>query len=396
MKICAVGQAVSQQGQTPLLTRRDILRQTLALAAAGKVLQNPLIAGAGEKEAIHIEPQTGAGNHPSIGVHLPLWHQGSLDPETYWPALFKNLKANGLNRCLILIYRFVDPVTGRISRDSRYKLSPSPSIDFLEAGMKAAQQNQIEASLYPMLEIDNNKNIGTVWRGYLNFFGSTLKNFFHQYNELIMNLAEISTRYQAGCLFIGSELASLTHNIGASPHWEQLIYQLNNHIKGTDHHRTRLSYAAHWEEYLTVPFWRQLDEIAINAYFPLSTEEEARGPNKPEPLPIRTAWNNNLLRLKNFAAQNQRPLILSEFGLTPYDLATARPWAQQPSKTKDLKEQHTAYEALLESLKKQESWLQSVYLWHWKMPERSGSQYNISPESPLSDLIKSYARSAKR
>ena len=374
-------------------TRRDILSQVLAIAATGTALKTPTLISPLMAQEAALPPQ----QMPALNVHLPLWYQGDLDPAAYWPPLFAALKSIGIHHCHLLLYRFVDPLTGQISSNSHYKNAPAPSLDFLEGAMKAAEAQQMQASLYPMLEIDNNKNIGTVWRGYLNFFGVTLKNFFEQYNELIMTLAALSTQYKASTLFIGTELASLTHNLSARPHWEELIHQAGRHIKasGTGE-QTRLTYAAHWEEYLTVPFWRQLDDIAINAYFPLVDQETAKGPNKPHLKELKTGWLTNLEILKNFAAQHHRPLMISEFGLTPYDMAASRPWDQQPSEERDEHEQINAYKIFFELLKEEGQWLKSVSLWHWKMPDRKGSSYNIENNGPIIELIKAYARSANR
>lgn len=333
---------------------------------------------------------------PPLGVHLPLWHQGDMPVDEFWNSVFTQLTAHNIKHCLILFYRFVDPVTGRISKDSQYKNHSAPTLEFLEQGMKIAKEHGIEPSLYPMLEIDNKENIGTVWRGVLNFFGVTLKNFFHQYNNLILQLAAISTKYEAKTLYIGSELASLAHNIAAMPYWEQLIFDVRRTIRQSSHTSTRLTYAAHWEGYLTVPFWRQLDEIGIDAYFPLVDLETARGINHPSLLALEASLKQKLKTLEAFATRLKRPLIISEFGLTPFDQTSARPWRQTPSEISDPNEQLAAYTALFNSLKTQGPWLSGVNLWHWQLPNDTGSTYNISSNGALARLIQDYSSRAHR
>ena len=341
-----------------------------------------------------------AGPHskpPLLAIHLPLWHQGNLQAEAFWAQLFSQLADHHLTQCLILTYRFVDPVTGKISNRSQYQQAlVAPNLDFLAQGLERAKSYGIQASLYPMLEIDNDKTIGTVWRGYLNFFGVTLENFFKQYTAFLLELADMSASYEASYFYIGSELASLTHNIAALPFWEQLIFKLRMRDKQAPHPHVLLTYAAHWEEYLTVPFWRQLDQIGINAYFPLADVETARGIQHPPQTIIEKSLNQQFERLRAFAKTQKRPLALSEFGLTPFDQTTARPWQQSPSEISDLDEQHIAYKGLLHVLQNQGSWLASVNLWHWQLPERMGSPYNISANSELAELIKAYSLSDKR
>lgn len=362
-------------------TRRQLITGALASSFLPPFLRSPPLAGAQHQ-----------AKPPPLGVHLPLWNKNNLSKDLFWNQLFKELKTQNIKHCLILIYRFVDPITGSITAKSKYKNTSAPDIDFLKTGLKAAQSHDIKASLYPVLEIDNQENIGHVWRAFLNFFGVTLENFFHAYSNHMQQLAKISATYEAPSFYIGSELASLTHNTAAAPHWEQLIYEL----RGIINQSTKLTYAANWEEYLTVPFWRQLDEIGIDAYFPLVSQATARGINRPSQNELEASLSHKLKTLKSFAQSHKRPLSLSEFGLTPFDETTAHPWQRTPSNIKDPTERLTAYKALFKVLKNEGTWLSSVNLWHWQLPNRKGSPYNITPNTPLAELIKNYTLSNKR
>lgn len=334
---------------------------------------------------------------PKIGVHLPLWHQGQLEPEVFWTQVFEELKAHSISQCSILCYYFVDPRTGKISNNSKFNNLVSPDIRFLEHGLKIAQRTQIRPSLYPMLEIDNPHQIGDIWRGNLNFFGTTLNSFFAQYSNLIMAHCKLAQDYNTPYLYIGSELASLTHNMAARPFWEQMFYDIHSKAR---HGSTKLVYAAHWEEYLTFPFWRQLDEIGINAYFPLAEVSQAMGVSKPDKEAIEKHLLAKFEDLEAFAREHQRPCQISEFGLTGFDGTTVTPWLQSPSKIPDPFEQESGYRALFTAMKQvrqreapQESpWLASATLWHWKMPGRNGSAYNIEPRSPVANMIKAYTQ----
>lgn len=349
---------------------------------------------------VNAAPQINKNNiRPELGVHLPLWHQGELDPDQFWKEVYSELNETGISQCLILNYYFVDPVSAKISKKSQFNSNHSPKIPFLEKAMQLAPAHNIKASLYPVLEIDNPHQIGAIWRGNLNFFGVTLKNFFNEYSRLIMELAQISVNNNAQYIYLGSELASLTHNIAARPFWEQLLYDLHSlNIKGT----TKMTYAAHWEEYLTFPFWRQLDSIGIDAYFPLASAQQSAGINNPSLSQIAANLKPQMNELYNFARQHQRPLHLSEFGLTPFDQATTTPWQQFPSYLKDESERLNSIKALLNCLEnevedsnhlriKNQPWLSSVNFWHWKLPGRNGSNYNIEPGSNVARLIKNYS-----
>ena len=360
----------------PSLNRRELLK-----------------AGASTALITNLAPPRLAANQPrsTLGVHLPIWHASNLDPNQIWPTIFKELAAHNIKHCMIMVYRFIDPITGKISSESQFKKTDAPSLEFLSTGLKVALEHNITTNLYPMLEIDNNKNIGDVWRGYLNFFGATLENFFQQYQRYLLNLTGMAISTKVDTLYIGSEMASLTHNIAARPLWDQLIYDIRRTIKQNHHSNLKLSYAAHWESYATVPFWRQLDEISVNAYFPLATRNQARGSTKPTENQIKQTLKTKLQKLNQFAKTQQRPLTISEFGLTPFDQTTTTPWSPSPSKINDPKERFTAFKALIETLNTSSENPTTLYLWHWRLPGLEGSYYNINANTPLAKLLKSYA-----
>lgn len=373
--------------------RRAFLKGSLAAIACTTPATAPLLqlTSTHANAAQQGQPITPA--RPAIGMHLPLWHQNTPDPAAFWRQVCDELKAIGVTNCLILVYHFVNPETGAISDRSRFTDAVAPDLDFLSGGLKAAKDAGIAASLYPVLEIDNDNQIGAVWRGYLNFFGTTLDNFFARYNARIIELSDLAQAHDSPTVYIGSELASLTHNLAAKPHWEELIHHLRKSTSTTakDGRFTHLTYAAHWEEYTTVPFWRQLDDIGINAYFPLASSDDATGQATPSEASLTTALQARLQSLKKFAARQKRPLIISEFGLTAYDQASARPWARQPTKDKDYIEQENTYKAMLAATAEQGDWLSAINFWHWKMPGYQGSSYNIEKNSTIAAHLKSFA-----
>ena len=379
----------------PTLTRRDFLKSTstgigslCTLSAASQF--SPLIAKPAE-----LTPSLMA---KAISVHIPLWHQGQLDSHKFWNEVFQDLSAHKIQHCFLLNYHFVDPVMGKISKRSQFNNNQAPELSFLADGMKLAQERGIKASLYPVLEIDNPHQIGGIWRGNLNFFGRTLETFFQQYMRLIDDILDISLTQNSPYLFIGSELASLSHNIAARPFWEELIYRLKKTKQQQNgSHKMSLIYAAHWEEYLSFPFWRHMDEIGINAYFPLGTAEQAQDIGAPSQQSIQNNLEKKLSELRAFSLQHKRPIHITEFGLTSYNQSVVTPWGKSNDDRLDSDEQLNGYKALLSSLyneqvqaqkKNAASWLKGASFWHWKLPYRHGSDYNIRPFGELARLLK--------
>lgn len=339
---------------------------------------------------------------PSLGMHLPLWHQGDLNPASFWNEVFDDLQSIGINHYLLLTYCFTNPQTGQISEQSRFNTNSAPDLDFIEQGLANATKRGMKGALYPVLEIDNDRQIGEIWRGFLNFSGAPLESFFTQYMSHIENIAGVASKYNAERVYLGSELRSLTHNQATLPYWEELIHKLRDKISNersgresnNSHWRPPLTYAAHWEEYKSVTFWQQLDEIAINAYFPLSTEKQAEGKNRPAENLLQQNLRKELKAVEAFSKLHKRPVLLSEFGLTGYDKTTTAPWSHQSSEALDPGEQLNGYRALLEEISDKGSWLKAIHIWHWQPPGRAGSGYNLNIENPVTTDLRTYITSS--
>ncbi len=102
--------------------------------------------------------------------------------------------------------------------------------------------------------------------------------------------------------------------------WVGLIREVRSAYRG------RLTYAANFDSYDGVSFWRQLDLIGIIAYFSLR-------PNLAAPSTLSdftAAWRDVLARIRSFKAEqglNGMPLLLTELGYTYRRHATVEPWA---------------------------------------------------------------------
>lgn len=102
--------------------------------------------------------------------------------------------------------------------------------------------------------------------------------------------------------------------------WVGLIQKVRSAYRG------RLTYAANFDSYDGVGFWRQLDLIGINAYFSLRPNLAAPGTLED----FTATWRGVLARIRSFKAQqglNGMPLLLTELGYTYRRHATVEPWA---------------------------------------------------------------------
>ncbi|WP_419212713.1 glycoside hydrolase family 113 [Maribacter sp. X9] len=112
-------------------------------------------------------------------------------------------------------------------------------------------------------------------------------------------------------LCIGTELEPFVQSRPA--YWNRLIKQIRGTYKG------KLTYTSNWEEFDRVPFWKQLDYIGIDAYFPLS---EAQTPTAEELIAGWQPWKTKIIDL--YTAM-QQPVLFPEFGYRSMDYTVKKP-----------------------------------------------------------------------
>jgi len=149
-----------------------------------------------------------------------------------------------------------------------------------------------------------------------------------------------------------------------------------------------MSYAANFDNAGKVPFWRELDEIGIDAYYSLAARSAAKGRANPQVSAIREAWRPPFEKLRKLSKTHEKPVVFTEWGVVPFDLTTVHPWDWEPTRAKDPQEQFNAYQATLEASRSEGEWLAEITFWHWAMPGNEGSHYRIAAHSKIAQLIK--------
>jgi hypothetical protein len=361
------------------LTRRAFLELGSAFLTAG--LLGPVVAREDTKKST-----------PPIGFNLVSWNKMRYGDTGSWTKALQEIHALGIRHVTIVTYRFVNDRKGLISPNSEYGLAASPLHSTVETAIRLGKELGMVISLNPFIEIDNPRSIGSVWRGSLNFQQSKLRTFFMAYQAYIEEMAELAQSARADRLYVGSELTKLSRNPAALPFWTALIQRARKSFGG---HGRQLAYAAHHDEFKSVPFWDELDEIGIDAYFSLSQRAEATGPGNPAVAKIVAGWQPWLRQLRGFSEQTHRPIIISEWGVVPFDLTTYQPWNWHPSEVADPTEQLNAYRATLEALQFQGHWLAEINYWHWQMDGNEGSHYGIAANSQVGSLIERFLKGSK-
>lgn len=366
------------------LTRRAALQ---GLGTTLIIAPSELVAAAG--------PKVGP---PRIGFNCTSWDKEvNQDPE-HWVEAIADLASLGIQNVTLVPYWFVDRRTGEVRETSRRAHDAGPSGDVLAQSIRAARGLGMTVSLKPLIEIDSAGELGGTWRGSLGFQRAKLDRFFESYGAFILLMAGIARANGADRFYVGSELARLSALPSAASHWEVLIERIRLVYPAG---MGILSYAANFDELETVPFWRSLDEIGVDAYFPLAEEEDAVGPGRPATADMVRVWRQHFDLLKALSSTLAKPIYFSEFGLIPYDLASSEPWnwysrtqdrVQLVDRSYDPDEQFNGIDALLQAIRPGDDWLTGIDFWHWKVPGSEGSEYAISKGSTVADLIGRFAR----
>ncbi len=323
---------------------------------------------------------------PVMGFNLVGWSVTSSESPQPWIDAVHELDACGIRAVAFAPYRFVDSTSGSLSEASAHALAPPPTLEVLRSSIQEAKRLDMEVTLNPFLEIDNPINIAHEWRGRLDFRGPSLDRFFRGYRNYILGVAQLLEHCGGGRLYIGSELKALSLNPAAGKHWKSLINDVRVCCP-----QLVLSYAANYDNFEAVPFWRYLDEVGVDAYFPLADKPTAVPLQEPSRHDIIEAWHQHLHRLEKFSLDVQRPIVVSEWGVVPFNLTTTNPADSQPTMTSDVGEQLNAYVGTIEAITSPRPWLRGIFFWHWTMPGNRGSHFGVRPTSPLAREISRYA-----
>ncbi|MFZ6051384.1 glycoside hydrolase family 113 [Halocola ammonii] len=170
------------------------------------------------------------------------------------------------------------------------------------------------------------------------------------YREYILLYARMSEEYQLDLFCIGTELETfVTERL---EFWSALIRDVRQVFSG------KLVYAANWDEYQRFPFWKELDYIGVDAYFPLDENQT------PITSDIIKSWQPHYQELKAFSMSKSLQVLFTEFGYRSVDFTTRRPWESHRNESLNLEAQTNALDAIF-NVFWPEHWFAGGFLWKW-------------------------------
>lgn len=351
-------------------------REVLGLCTKGALLLSTPLAGCSSETMLRTKRNYGAS--------LCAWDAEVNRDVDLWRLAVRDMHKIGLTHVALVSYAYVNPETGIVRTNSSQGLDPGPSIAVLTAAADEARALGMECSIRPWVEIDGQSGPGVEWRGDFELGGRELDDFAQSYREYILELSDLARSADARCMYIGSELKGLTTDEKASDHWFNLIENCRNTLKDTS---CLLSYAANFDEFEDIPFWTDLDEIGIDAYFPIANIKQAQGSGKPTRSVLDKGCRRIFGRLEKFSRKIERPVYICEWGLVPLDGTTADPSNELPSTQSDVEEVASGYDVFLSNASEQGNWLVGVDFWHWQVAPDEDSNYRIVSDSQVARII---------
>jgi hypothetical protein len=228
-----------------------------------------------------------------------------------------------------------------------------------------------------------------IWRG--EFTGHLKMNSELHWDELeasysnfILEYASLAQSTGVEVFCIGTELEQFI--VHRPKFWNNLISDIKEIYKG------KLTYAANWDEYKRVPFWRQLDFIGVDAYFPIS------GSATPTISEARSGWKKWKEELEGVSKANNRKILFTEYGYRSVDFSGKEPWhTGREQQNVNLDAQANLLTALYEEVWN-ESWFAGGYIWKWFIDhERAGGEDNdrFTPQNKPAGMVVQYYYSAE-
>jgi hypothetical protein len=239
---------------------------------------------------------------------------------------------------------------------------------------KRFQQEKVQIMVKPQI---------WVWRGA--FTGNikmdseeNWKILEDSYRDFILTYAKVAESLNAEILCIGTELEQFV--IDRSAYWQKLIQDIRSIYKG------KLTYAANWDEFKRVPFWKDLDFIGIDAYFPLS---EKKTPTIAE---FESGWKVHKAAILGVQKQFNKPILFTEYGYRSVDFTGKKPWdSNRVEGALNLEAQVNALQAIHNQFWKEE-WFAGGFIWKWfHRHEKVGGKKNnrFTPQNkPAEELIR--------
>jgi hypothetical protein len=251
----------------------------------------------------------------------------------------------------------------------------TPSDDSMRQIMRSAHGHNLKVVLKPHVDVSDGSFRGVITP-------DDKAAWFRSYHDFMMSYAHMANDEGADMLIIGTELSTM-QGPDYTDKWESLIKDIKTVYGGL------LSYGSNFDAYKTVGFWKSLDFVGIDAYFPL-----LKGPSVDQ---LKDGWQEHLPGIREVAAASGRPVLFTEVGLPSRTGAEQASWDTSIQGNVDVQLQSDYFQAFLEVFEK-EPYFAGFLQWAWDVdPSVGGPQdggYSVQ-KKPAQNILKIYFQSLK-
>ena len=202
------------------------------------------------------------------------------------------------------------------------------------------------------------------------------------YRNFILRYAHVAERANVDMFCLGTEFTKLT--LEKPAYWKDLITEVRRVYSG------QLTYAANWySEFENLSFWKDLDFIGIQAYFPLV---ENKYPSAGE---ISEGWKEHLPSIEFVSKKNDRKVIFTEMGYKSTADGAIKPWewieyGTDQKRAISHETQANCYQAFFNTVWPKD-WFKGVHLWQMRTDElnseRGVNQLDFTPRGKPAEKI---------
>ncbi|MBL4709425.1 MAG: glycoside hydrolase [Flavobacteriales bacterium] len=225
-----------------------------------------------------------------------------------------------------------------------------------------------------------------VWKRHGSYTGhhtyskeSNWKAFEESFSNYILHFAKIAEASKTEVFCVGTEWERFA--LQRPNFWFQLIKDVKQVYQG------KVTYAANWDEYKRISFWKELDYIGVDAYFPLI---DSKTPSAEDIISALAPYKKEL---KTLSEKVDKPIIFTEFGYRSRDKTAEKPWESDRAGEVNLTAQNSAYLGFFTTFWN-EDFIAGGFLWKWFANYESvgGSQHNgFTPQNkPAEKIIKKW------
>ena len=307
--------------------------------------------------------------------------QQGMSYAAWWPGLYDspgsdralaNLEATGADWVALIVTWYQDTTEST----TIYRADATPTDEDVTHAIAQAHALGLKVMLKPHVDV----LYEDAWRGEIgeSFSEAQWQKWFASYRSFISYYALIASNLGVEQFCIGVELVATTHR---AAEWRAVSAQVRGLYDGP------ITYASnHSGEEVSITWWDAVDYIGIDAYYPLTDE------NDPSYETLLAAWEALLPTFVGLAAQWDKPILFTEVGYRSIDGANRWPWDWQRAGDLDLQEQADCYRALLEAVWDQ-PWFAGIYWWAWDADPFAGgpSDLDYTPyDKPAEALLRAY------